>query len=237
LAAAAGRRARRTTIVDVAKRSLDLTPPDDSVHPAATVTPDAGLEVIREVAAGCRACDLWANATQTVFGEGRPSARLMLVGEQPGDREDLAGHPFVGPAGKLLDEALDEAGIDRERVFVTNVVKHFKWRPSGKRRLHERPNPVEIRACRPWLNLELELVRPDVLVLMGATAAQALLGRDFKVTERHGELLPPIEVPGPRLIATFHPSAILRSRSSEERDAALRTLVEDLVTARQAIAA
>ena len=143
----------------------------------------------------------------------------MLVGEQPGDREDVAGHPFVGPAGRLLDEALDEAGIERERVFVTNVVKHFKWRPSGKRRLHERPNPVEIQACRPWLNLELELVRPDVLVLMGATAAQALLGRDFKVTERHGELLPPIEVPGPRLIATFHPSSILRSQSSEERDA------------------
>jgi DNA polymerase len=233
----AGCRAGAPKIVAVAKRSLDLTPPDETVHPAATVTPDAGLEVISEVAAGCRACDLWANATQTVFGEGRPSARLMLVGEQPGDREDLAGHPFVGPAGRLLDEALDEAGIDRERVFVTNVVKHFKWRPSGKRRLHERPNPVEIRACRPWLNLELELVRPDILVLMGATAAQALLGRDFKVTERHGELLPPLEVPGPRLIATFHPSAILRSRSSEEREVALRTLVQDLVTAREAIAA
>jgi uracil-DNA glycosylase family protein len=224
-------------IVVVAKRGLDPAPPGDAVHPAATLSPDAGLEVIREAAAGCRACDLWAKATQTVFGEGRPSARLMLVGEQPGDREDLAGHPFVGPAGRLLDEALDQAGIDRERVFVTNVVKHFKWRPSGKRRLHERPNPAEIRACRPWLDLELELVRPDVLVLMGATAAQAILGRDFKVSERHGELLPPLDVAGPRLLATFHPSAILRSRSSGEREAALRMLVQDLVTAREAIAA
>jgi uracil-DNA glycosylase len=220
----------------VARRGVVLIPRDDAVHPAARVTPSAGLDAIREVAAGCRACDLWANATQTVFGEGRPSARLMLVGEQPGDREDLAGHPFVGPAGRLLDEALDEAGIDRERVFVTNVVKHFKWRPRGKRRLHERPNPAEIRACRPWLDLELELVRPDVLVLLGATAAQAILGRDFKVTERHGELLPPLEVPGPRVLATFHPSAILRSRSSEERETALRTLIEDLVTAREALA-
>jgi uracil-DNA glycosylase len=233
----AGCLAAAPNIVAVAKRSLDLAPPSDAVHPAATVSPEAGLEVIREVAAGCRACDLWANATQTVFGEGRPSARLMLVGEQPGDREDLAGQPFVGPAGRLLDEALDQAGIDRERVFVTNVVKHFKWRPSGKRRLHERPNPAEIRACRPWLDLELELVRPDVVVLMGATAAQAILGRDFKVSERHGELLPPLEVPGPRLLATFHPSAILRSRSRQEREAALRTLVQDLVTAREAVAA
>jgi uracil-DNA glycosylase len=233
----AGCLAVAANIVVVTKRGLDLAPPDGAVHPAETLTPEAGLDVIREVAAGCRACDLWANATQTVFGEGRPSARLMLVGEQPGDREDLAGHPFVGPAGRLLDEALDEAGIDRERVFVTNVVKHFKWRPSGKRRLHERPNPAEIRACRPWLDLELELVRPDVLVLLGATAAQAILGRDFKVSERHGELLPPLVVPGPRLLATYHPSAILRSRSSEEREAALRTLVEDLVTAREAIVA
>jgi uracil-DNA glycosylase len=237
LAGAAGCPAGAATIVDVAKRSLELMPPDETAHPAATLTPDAGLDVIRDVAARCRACDLWANATQTVFGEGRPSARLMLVGEQPGDREDVAGHPFVGPAGRLLDEALEAAGIERERVFVTNVVKHFKWRPSGKRRLHERPNPAEIRACRPWLNLELELVRPDMLVLMGATAAQALLGREFKVSERHGELLPPLEVPGPRLLATYHPSAILRSRSSEEREVALRTLVEDLVTAREAIAA
>jgi uracil-DNA glycosylase family protein len=224
-------------IAAVARRTIDPIAPDENQHPAAAVRPDDGLDVIRDVAAGCRACDLWANATQTVFGEGRPSARLMLVGEQPGDREDLAGHPFVGPAGRILDEALDQAGIDRERVFVTNVVKHFKWRPSGKRRLHERPNPVEIRACRPWLNLELELVRPDVLVLMGATAAQAILGSAFKVSEQHGQLLPPLAVPGPRLLATYHPSSILRSRTSQERDAALRMLVEDLVVAREAIAA
>ena len=221
----------------MARRTVDVGAPDETQHPALTVRPDDGLEVIREVAAGCRACDLWANATQTVFGEGRTTARLMLVGEQPGDREDVVGQPFVGPAGRLLDEALDQAGIDRERVFVTNVVKHFKWRPSGKRRLHERPNPVEIRACRPWLNLELELVKPEVLVLMGATAAQAILGPGFKVSEQHGLLLPPLEPPGPRMLATYHPSSILRSRSSEEREAALRMLVDDLVVAREAIAA
>jgi DNA polymerase len=220
----------------MARQTVD-SPPLDAVHPATTIPPSADLEVVRDVAAGCRACDLWANATQTVFGEGSERSRLMLVGEQPGDREDLAGHPFVGPAGRLLDEALAGAGIDREQVFVTNVVKHFKWRPSGKRRLHERPNPVEIRACRPWLNLELALVRPEVLVLMGATAAQAVLGRDFRVSDRHGELLPPLEVPGPRLLATYHPSSILRSRSSEERETALRTLIDDLVVARQALAA
>ena len=207
------------------------------MHPATTIPPNADIDVVREVAAGCRACDLWANATQTVFGEGVEASRLMLVGEQPGDREDIAGHPFVGPAGRLLDEALDQAGIDRERVFVTNVVKHFKWRPSGKRRLHERPNPVEIRACRPWLNLEVELVRPEILVMLGATAAQALLGRDFRVSERHGELMPPLSVPGPKLLATYHPSSILRSRTSEERDAALRMLIDDLVVAREALAA
>jgi DNA polymerase len=220
----------------MARQTVD-SPPLDVVHPATTIPRSADLEVVRDVAAGCRACDLWANATQTVFGEGSERSRLMLVGEQPGDREDLSGHPFVGPAGRLLDEALAGAGIDREQVFVTNVVKHFKWRPSGKRRLHERPNPVEIRACRPWLDLELELVRPEVLVLMGATAAQAVLGRDFRVSDRHGELLPPLEPPGPRLLATYHPSSILRSRSSEEREAALRTLIDDLVVARVALSA
>ena len=204
-------------------------------HPALTLGPGVSLELARQVAAGCRACDLWSRATQTVFGEGRAPAPLMLVGEQPGDKEDLAGHPFVGPAGRVLDEALDQAGINRQRVFVTNVVKHFKWRPSGKRRLHERPNPVEIRACRAWLDLELELVRPKVLVLMGATAAQAVLGRDFRVSERHGVLLPPLPPSGPRPLATFHPSSILRSRTSDEREAGMRNLVEDLVVARDAL--
>jgi DNA polymerase len=208
-----------------------------SDHPALHVAPDAGLDVIATLAVGCKACDLWARATQTVFGEGAAPAPLMLVGEQPGDREDLAGHPFVGPAGRVLNEALAEAGIDRELVFVTNVVKHFKWRPSGKRRLHERPNAAEVRACRPWLDLELEVVRPDVVVLLGATAAQALLGRHFRVSERRGELLPPLKPGGPRLLATQHPSSVLRARSSEEREMGRRMLVEDLVVARLALAA
>jgi uracil-DNA glycosylase family protein len=202
------------------------SPPE--THPALTMAPSKDLGAIRATAQDCRACELYARATQTVFGEGSRRADLMLVGEQPGDREDLEGHPFVGPAGRILDEALGMAGIDRERVFVTNVVKHFRWRPSGKRRLHERPGPVHIRACRPWLDLELAAVDPAVVVLLGATAAQALLGRDFRVTERRGELLAPISPGGPKLVATFHPSAILRSRSSEEREAGLRALVEDL---------
>jgi uracil-DNA glycosylase len=221
----------------MARRTVEHPAPEDVVHPATTLPPNADLGLVRDVAARCRACDLWANATQTVFGEGVETSRLMLVGEQPGDREDIAGHPFVGPAGRILDEALEAAGIDRERVFVTNVVKHFKWRPSGKRRLHERPNPMEIRACRPWLNLEVGLVRPDVLVMLGATAAQALLGRDFRVSDQHGKLLPPLSVPGPKLLATYHPSSILRSRSSEERDTSLRMLIDDLVVAREALAA
>ncbi len=202
-------------------------------HPALTLPSGIELDVAREVAAGCRACDLWERATQTVFGEGDRQAPLMLVGEQPGDREDLDGRPFVGPAGRLLDEALEEAGINREQVFVTNVVKHFKWRPQGKRRLHERPNPAQIRACRPWLDLELEMVRPDVLVMLGATAAQALLGRDFRVTERHGELMD--APPGPRLLATFHPSSVLRARTPEDRETQRRALVDDLAMARNAL--
>jgi uracil-DNA glycosylase len=204
-------------------------------HPALALGAADGLDTISAVADGCRACELYAAATQTVFGEGSRRADLMLVGEQPGDREDLAGHPFVGPAGRILDEALELAGIDRERVFVTNVVKHFRWRPSGKRRLHERPGPTHIRACRPWLDLELATVRPELAVLMGATAAQALLGSSFKVTQRRGEVLQPLEADGPRLLATIHPSAVLRSRSSEERAAALRSLAEDLEVARAAV--
>jgi uracil-DNA glycosylase len=204
-------------------------------HPAAAVPRSAGLEAARRVAATCTACDLHARATQTVFGEGRRGAPLMLVGEQPGDREDVEGRPFVGPAGAMLDQALDDAGIDRERVFVTNVVKHFKWRPSGKRRLHERPNQAEIRACRPWLDLEQEIVRPDLLVALGATAAQAIIGRDFRITESRGRLLPPIDG-GPRLLATFHPSAILRARTPEDRERMYAALVADLVTAARTVA-
>jgi DNA polymerase len=211
---------------------VSVQPPPD--HPAARVQPNAGLEAAREVAAGCTACDLYARATQTVFGEGRPHAPLMLVGEQPGDREDLAGRPFVGPAGAMLDKALDEAGIDREKVFVTNVVKHFKWRPSGKRRLHERPNQVEIRACRPWLDIEREIVRPKVLVALGATAAGAIIGRDFKITERRGEIFPAVDG-GPRLLGTYHPSAILRARTPEDRERMYAALVGDLTIAAEAI--
>jgi uracil-DNA glycosylase len=205
-------------------RSVDPAPPD---HPALRVSPTAGLESARRAAAGCKACDLWQNATQTVFGEGVRHAPLMLVGEQPGDREDLAGRPFVGPAGRVLDDALAEAGIDRERVFVSNVVKHFKWRPSGKRRLHERPNAAEVRACRPWLDLELEIVRPDLLVCLGATAAQAIVDRGFRITEQRGEILPAVD-DGPPILATFHPSAILRARTSEERERSMAALVADL---------
>ncbi len=211
---------------------MSVQPPPD--HPAAKVRPDADLETARAVAARCTACDLYARATQTVFGEGNPRAPLMLVGEQPGDREDLSGRPFVGPAGAMLDKALDDAGIDRETVFVTNVVKHFKWRPSGKRRLHERPNQAEIRACRPWLDVEREIVRPEILVALGATAAQAIIGRDFKITERRGEVIPAVDG-GPRLLATYHPSAILRARTPEDRERMLAALVGDLTIAAEAI--
>ena len=211
---------------------MSVHPPPD--HPAVKVRPGAGLETAREVAAGCTACDLYARATQTVFGEGSPDAPLMLVGEQPGDREDLVGRPFVGPAGAMLDKALEDAGIDRETDFVTNVVKHFKWRPSGKRRLHERPNQAEIRACRPWLDIEREIVQPEVLVALGATTARAIIGRDFKITERRGEVIAAIDG-GPRLLATYHPSAILRARTSEDREQMLAALVGDLAIAADAI--
>jgi DNA polymerase len=199
---------------------------------------ERGLELARRMAAACTACDLHARATQTVFGAGPPTAALMLVGEQPGDREDREGQPFVGPAGALLERALAQAGIDRERVFVTNVVKHFKWKPvpGSKRRLHEKPNAVEIRACRPWLDLELEIVRPDLVVLLGATAAQAILGPSFRITERRGAL---VEAPaiGRQVLATFHPSAILRARTPGDRERMLEALVADLATARAAIQA
>jgi uracil-DNA glycosylase len=200
-------------------------------HPVELLPDDVSLRTARLTAAGCRACDLWARATQTVFGEGPGHAPLMLVGEQPGDQEDRRGRPFVGPAGRVLDEAMERAGIDREQVFVTNVVKHFRWRPSGKRRLHERPNAGQVRACRPWVELEMALVEPRVVVALGATAAQALIEPSFRLTERRGELLLP-EVPdGPRLLATLHPSAVLRMTGSEEREAGLKGLATDLETA------
>jgi DNA polymerase len=185
------------------------------------------LSALRQAAVGCKACELWKDGTQTVFGEGGRSADLMLVGEQPGDREDLAGRPFVGPAGKLLDEALEEAGIDRKLVYVTNVVKHFKWKPRGKRRIHAKPSWSEIAACRPWLEAELAVVQPRILVLLGASAAQALLGRAFRVTRSRGEIL---EATGfaPFVMATIHPSAVLRAPDAAARREEQRLLVEDL---------
>jgi DNA polymerase len=183
------------------------------------------LSSLRDAAAGCRACPLWETGTQTVFGEGARAAKVMLVGEQPGDREDLEGRPFVGPAGRLLDEALEEAGIDRRLAYVTNVVKHFKWIGRGKRRIHQKPNWSEIAACRPWLEAELRVVRPQVLVCLGATAAQALLGRDFRVTRQRGDLVE--SDLAPRALATVHPSSILRA-DDDERDAEYAAFVDDL---------
>ena len=182
------------------------------------------MAIVEEAAQGCRACDLWARATQTVFGDGPVPAPLMLVGEQPGDREDLEGEPFVGPAGAVLARALEAAGIDREQAFVTNVVKHFKWRPSGKRRLHERPNRAEVGACLPWVEAELALVRPRALVLLGATAAAALAGPGDSVMRDRGR---PLDLPlAPLVMATVHPSSILRA--GDGREAAYEAFVRDL---------
>jgi len=193
---------------------------------AAYVPESPSLPRLREAAEGCRGCHLWENATQTVFGEGARTADVMLVGEQPGDQEDLAGKPFVGPAGRLLDQALEEAGIDRRQAYVTNVVKHFKWQPRGKRRIHQKPNWAEMAACRPWLEAELEVVEPDVVVCLGATAAQALIGRDFRVSRQRGEL---VDSPLARyVLATVHPSSILRQRDDASRQAEYAAFVEDL---------
>jgi uracil-DNA glycosylase family protein len=184
------------------------------------------LEGVRTVAKGCKACDLCKRGTQTVFGEGPSRAEVMFVGEQPGDAEDLAGHPFVGPAGRLLDKALEEANIDRTQVYVTNVVKHFKWEPRGKRRIHAKPNSAEISACRPWLETEIALVKPRVLVCLGATAAQALLGKTFKVSKQRGEFVP--SSLAPFVTATVHPSSILRASDDESRREEMRRFIEDL---------
>jgi uracil-DNA glycosylase len=187
---------------------------------------------LREEARGCRACHLWKIGTQTVFGEGREKAKVMFVGEQPGDQEDLQGRPFVGPAGKLLDRALEEAGIDRDLVYVTNVVKHFKWKPRGKRRIHEKPGTKEINACIPWLDGEIAAIQPEIVVCLGATAAQALLGKDFRVTKQRGQW---IEREGDiRFIATVHPSSILRT-PADEREHEYREFVHDLKVVAKAL--
>jgi DNA polymerase len=188
--------------------------------------PKRTLAELKEEARTCTACPLYENATQTVFGEGAVGSRLMLVGEQPGDVEDRQGRPFVGPAGQLLDWAIEKAGIDRRRAYVTNVVKHFKWVPRGKRRIHSKPSSMEIRACLPWLEEELALVKPEVLVCLGATAAQALLGHSFRVTQERGNFVrSPL---APHVMATVHPSSLLRIEDDKERKAAIRTFVAEL---------
>jgi DNA polymerase len=181
---------------------------------------------LREAAEGCRACPLWKTGTQTVFGAGERTAKVMFVGEQPGNDEDLQGKPFVGPAGKLLDQALEEAGINRDEVYVTNMVKHFKWEPKGKRRIHKKPSAREIAACRPWLEAELEVVQPEVLVCLGATAAQGLLGRAFRVSEQRGEFVE--SELAPHVMATVHPSSILRAPDDETRRVERKRFVDDL---------
>ena len=196
-------------------------------EPVPNLLPDRPtIDSVRAAAAGCKACDLYKRGTQTVFGEGPKRAEIMLVGEQPGDAEDLAGHPFVGPAGKLLDRALEEAGIDRSAVYVTNVVKHFKWEPRGKRRIHAKPNAAEIGACRPWLEAELAVIRPKILVCLGATASKALLGPGFRIMKERGRIL---KTPwAPKLLATLHPSAILRAEDTAGQERLYGFLVTDL---------
>jgi uracil-DNA glycosylase family protein len=210
----------------MSRSGLVQAPPED--RPATALAAARGgtvdLDDVRRAAEGCRACDLWERATQIVFGAGPVPARLMLVGEQPGDREDIEGDPFVGPAGGVLDRGLEDAGIDRAQAFVTNVVKHFKWRPSGKRRLHERPTRVEVGACLPWVQTELELVRPEALVLLGATALGALGGPSLTVMRDRGRAL---NLPhAPLVVTTVHPSSILRA--GEGREVAFRAFARDL---------
>jgi uracil-DNA glycosylase family protein len=218
LRAKAARRSRQRIKNSMAKRLTRFS--------AAPIPDKLTLPALRAAAANCKACDLWKLGTQTVFGEGSASARVMLVGEQPGDKEDLQGRPFVGPAGAVLDKALVIAGIDRKDVYVTNIVKHFKWEPRGKRRLHKKPNALEISACRPWLDAEIKVVKPEVVVVLGATAAQGVLGSQFRVTKQRGQwaqsniaLL---------VMATVHPSSILRAPDDDSRHEEMRKFVDDL---------
>ena len=204
----------------------------DEGQPVSELLPDQlTIPDLQEAASGCRACDLWKSGTQTVFGEGPPTARVLMVGEQPGDQEDRAGKPFVGPAGQVLDQALEAAGVDRSLVYVTNAVKHFKWVPRGKRRLHQRPDRDEVAACLPWLEAEVAVIKPEVVVCLGATAAQALLGSSFRVTRQRGQLMP--STLGPPIMATVHPSSILRAPDDESRRVALEAFIADLSHLRQ----
>jgi uracil-DNA glycosylase len=209
----------------VAKNERDWRP--------ALVPETSSLATLKSAAKACTACHLYKHATQTVFGEGAKGATLMLLGEQPGDQEDLAGKPFVGPAGRILDRALEEAGIDRDRVYVTNTVKHFKWEPRGKRRIHKKPNSREIAACRPWLEAELRVVRPGLLVCLGATAAQAVLGPAFRVTRARGKVFE--SELAPKVLATVHPSSLLRQPGEESREREYKLFVADLRSAARAL--
>jgi len=213
-----------------------MAPTKAAPETAAPLVPSRPTLVsLRAAAAECKACDLWKRGTQTVFGEGARRAAALLVGEQPGNEEDLSGRPFVGPAGRLLDKALDEAGIERSRTYVTNVVKHFKWEPRGKRRIHAKPDALEIFACLPWLEAELAVVRPQLVVCLGATAAQAFLGKKFRVTQERGKILAsPL---APRVLATVHPSSILRAPDEATRHIEMDRFIDDLKKVAEAIAA
>jgi len=215
------------------KKSLAKRAIDDELKWAPAPVPDtSNLRKVEQASKSCTACHLYKLGTQTVFGEGPKRAPLMLVGEQPGDYEDVAGKPFIGPAGKILDRALDDAGIDRSKVYVTNVVKHFKWEPRGKRRIHQKPNSREIAACRPWMETELRLVRPKMLVCLGATAAQAIFGLSFRVTRDRGKVLNSIFAP--KVVATVHPSSLLRQPDEESREREYKLFVKDLRVALRA---
>ena len=201
-------------------------PAKESGTAAPLIPPRPSISKLQQAARGCQACPLWKTGTQTVFGEGSRHAKVVFVGEQPGNDEDLAGKPFVGPAGKLLDKALVEAGIDRREVYVTNAVKHFKWEPKGKRRIHKKPNAREIAACRPWLDAELDVLKPEVVVCLGATAAQALIGKDFKVSQQRGKMVE--SKLAKHVTATVHPSSILRAQDEESRRVGYARFVADL---------
>jgi uracil-DNA glycosylase len=203
-------------------------------HSAAPFVPRTrSLKVLRAAAQGCRGCDLYKNATQAVFGAGPKGARLVFIGEQPGDQEDREGEPFVGPAGALLDKALNDAGIPRPTVYLTNAVKHFKWEPRGKRRIHKKPRASEVKACRPWLEAELRSMLPAVVVCLGATAAQSVLGASFKLMQQRGQVMS--SPMAPRVVATIHPSAVLRAPDSESRQSAYKMLVTDLKVVARAL--
>lgn len=200
---------------------------------APLIPPRPTLPTLRDAAAECRACDLWKTGTQTVFGEGKRTAVILFIGEQPGDKEDLSGRPFVGPAGALLDEALIDAGIDRTKVYVTNTVKHFKWEPRGKRRIHKKPNAAEITACRPWLDAELKVIKPQAIICLGATAAQAIIGPKFRVSVQRGQF---VDSPLAEYVtATVHPSSILRAPTDQDRERERARFVDDLKKIREAL--